>query len=193
MYPYRPNIEEQMRAFYQSLSEKDRRRYAAVEASKLGQGGRSYIARVLGCDRHTIAQGMSDLNDPGVLSQPRIRQPGGGRKPSDETIPELHDAFLQVLRNHTAGSPMNAGIKWTNLTHQQIADHLAHDHDIEISVTVVKRLLRHHGFVRRKAQKRTRTGDSDDRDAQFQRIAQLKATYHAQGNPVVSIDTKKKN
>lgn len=193
MFPYHPTIEDQMRAFYQSLSEKDRRRYAAIEAGKLGRGGLRYIAQVLGCDRHTITQGFHDLDAPEALNQSRIRRPGGGRKPLDEVIPELHGAFLQILQEHTAGSPMNDAIKWTNLTHQQIADHLARDHGIDISVTVVKRLLRHHGFVRRKAQKRTRTGESANRDAQFQTIARLKDTYRAQGNPIVSIDTKKKS
>ena len=186
-------IEEQMRSFYQSLSEKDRRRYAAIEAVKLGRGGISYIARVLECDRHTIRQGLEELGDPEALDQSRIRRPGGGRKPSDEVIPALESAFLQVLQDHTAGSPMNLSMKWTNLTHQQIKAHLAHDHGIEISVTVVKRLLKHHGFVRRKAQKRTRTGEHADRDAQFQKIAELKEKYLAAGNPVVSIDTKKKS
>jgi hypothetical protein len=186
-------IEDQMRSFYQSLSEKDRRRYAAIEAAKLGRGGISYIARVLQCDRHTIRQGLEELDDSEALDQSRIRRPGGGRKPREEIIPELERAFLQVLQDHTAGSPMNQAIKWTNLTHQQIKDHLAYDHGIEISVTVVKRLLKAHGFVRRKAQKRTRTGEHSDRDAQFQKIANLKEQYLADGHPVMSIDTKKKS
>jgi hypothetical protein len=186
-------IEDQMRSFYQSLSEKDRRRYAAIEAAKLGRGGISYIARVLQCDRHTIRQGFEELDDSEALDQSRIRRPGGGRKPREEMIPELERAFLQVLQDHTAGSPMNQAIKWTNLTHQQIKDHLAYDHGIEISVTVVKRLLKAHGFVRRKAQKRTRTGEHRDRDAQFQKIANLKEQYLADGHPVMSIDTKKKS
>lgn len=186
-------IEDQMRSFYQSLSEKDRRRYAAIEAAKLGRGGISYIARVLQCDRHTIRQGLEELDDSEALDQSRIRRPGGGRKPREEIIPELERAFLQVLQDHTAGSPMNQAIKWTNLPHQQIKDHLAYDHGIEISVTVVKRLLKAHGFVRRKAQKRTRTGEHSDRDAQFQKIANLKEQYLADGHPVMSIDTKKKS
>lgn len=186
-------LEEQMRALYHSLSEKDRRRYAAVEAAKLGRGGISYIARILACDRHTIRQGLEELGNPESLKQNRIRRPGGGRKPSDDLIPALNGAFLQVLQDHTAGSPMNPDIKWTNLTHQQIKDHLAHDHDIEISVTVVKRLLKQHDFVRRKAQKRTRTGDHAKRDAQFHKIAKLQGHYLADGNPFVSIDTKKKS
>jgi hypothetical protein len=190
---YSVAIEDQMRAFYQSLSEKDRRRYAAIEAAKLGRGGISYIARVLECDRHTVRQGLEELGDPEALEQRRIRHPGGGRKPSDEVIPELTNAFLQVLQDHTAGSPMNQAIKWTNLTHHQIQDHLAHDHGIEISTTVVKRLLKAHGFVRRKAQKRTRTGEHRDRDAQFRKIVELNEQYMSGGNPVMSIDTKKKS
>jgi hypothetical protein len=186
-------IEDQMRSFYQSLSEKDRRRYAAIEAAKLGRGGISYIARVLQCDRHTIRQGLEELDDSEALAQSRIRRRGGGRKPREEIIPELEHAFLQVLQDHTAGSPMNQAIKWTNLTHEQIKDHLADDHGIEISVTVVKRLLKAHGFVRRKAQKRTRTGEHSDRDAQFQKIATLKEQYLAAGHPVMSMDTKKKS
>lgn len=192
MPAYSPAIKEQMRSFYHSLSEKDRRRYAAIEALKLGRGGLTYIAGLLGCDRHTIRQGIEELGDPEALNQSHIRRPGGGRKPSDEVIPALDSAFLQVLQDHTAGSPMNSAIKWTNLTHQQLKTHLAHDHGIEISGTVVKRLLRHHGFVRRKAQKRTGTGEHADRDAQFQKIAELKESSLAAGNPVVSIDTKKK-
>lgn len=190
---YSVAIEDQMRSFYQSLSEKDRRRYAAIEAAKLGRGGISYIARVLQCDRHTVRPGLEELGDPEALEQSRIRRPGGGRKPSDEVIPELNSAFLQVLQDHTAGSPMNQAIKWTNLTHYQIKDHLAHDHGIEISTTVIKRLLKQHGFVRRKAQQRIRTGEHNDRDAQFQKIAELKEQYLSDGNPVMSIDTKKKN
>ena len=190
---YNSAIEDQMRLFYQSLSEKDRRRYAAIEATKLGRGGISYIARVLECDRHTVRQGLEELGDPEALEQSRIRRPGGGRKPSDDVIPELNRAFLQVLQNHTAGSPMTQAIKWTNLRHHQIKAHLAQDHGIEISTTVVKRLLKAHGFVRRKAQKRTRTGEHRDRDAQFQKIAEFKDQYVRAGNPVISIDTKKKS
>lgn len=193
MLSYSPSIEDQMRSFYQSLSEKDRRRYAAVEAAKLERGGISYIARVLECDRHTVRQGLEELGDPEALDQSRIRRPGAGRKPREEMIPDLDSAFLQVLQDCTAGSPMSSEIKWTNLTRRQIKNHLAQDHGIEVSVTVIKRLLKQHGFVRRQAQKRTRTGDHAERDAQFQKIAELKATYLASGNPVVSIDTKKKS
>lgn len=74
-------VEERMRRFYESLSEKDARRYAAVEASKLGHGGIEYVAGVLGCSRRTIERAMSEVEAlPEDPAQGRVRQPGGGRK-----------------------------------------------------------------------------------------------------------------
>lgn len=143
MQPYSPEIEAQMRDFYWSLSEKDRRRYAAIEAAKLGHGSFSYLAQVFGCDRHPFAQGQAELSDPEALKQTRIRAGGFGRKPRLDTIPDLDAAFLRVLADHTAGSPTQAELKWTNLTHQQIAAGLRQE-GIHLSVTVVKQLLRKH-------------------------------------------------
>ena len=189
---YPPLVEAQMRSFYESLSEKDRRRYAAVEAAKLGRGGITYMAEVLGCKRHTITQGLRDLQNPDALAQTRIRRKGGGRKPSEETIPGLDEAFLQVLEDHTAGSPTQPEVKWTNLTYREIIEGLQ-THGIYVSETVIKKLLKKHGFVRRKALKKKRTGDTPRRDAQFTTIAGLKEAYADSPNPVISIDTKKKS
>jgi hypothetical protein len=75
--PYSTEIEQAMRSFYDSLSEKDRRRYAAIEVAKLGYGGVEYIASVLGCDPKTIRQGQHDLGHlPDDLSE-RVRKKGG--------------------------------------------------------------------------------------------------------------------
>lgn len=91
--PYSPAIEEQMQRYYQSLSEKDRRRYAAIEAVKLGYGGISYIHRVLGCVRGSIRLGIAELSDPASMSEIRQRTAGGGRKSAFETIAELDGLF----------------------------------------------------------------------------------------------------
>lgn len=80
MTPYSAAIEAQMQRFYQRLSEKDRRRYAALEALKLGYGGRRYIRTVLGCDYKTLQRGQQELGNPPVLLESRIRRSGGGRK-----------------------------------------------------------------------------------------------------------------
>lgn len=73
---YSPELEEQMQSFYESLSERDRRRYAGVEANKLGHGGIEYIARVLGCDPKTVSRGQAELLDPPDLPTGRVRKKG---------------------------------------------------------------------------------------------------------------------
>lgn len=73
---YSATIEEKMQRFFSWLSEKDRRRYAAVEAAKLGHGGIEYIARVLACDPKTIRQGLHDLEDGEDVAAGRIRKKG---------------------------------------------------------------------------------------------------------------------
>ena len=73
---YPQGIERDMKSFYVSLSEKDRRRYAAVEAAKLGHGGIEYIARLLGCDVKTIRQGQRDLQRPPELPSGKVRKKG---------------------------------------------------------------------------------------------------------------------
>jgi hypothetical protein len=73
---YSTNIEGKMKRFFSWLSEKDRRRYAAVEAAKLGHGGVEYIARVLACDPKTIRQGLHDLEDEEDAASGRIRKKG---------------------------------------------------------------------------------------------------------------------
>jgi hypothetical protein len=78
--PYKTTIELEMRKFYNTLSEKDKRRYAAIEAMKLGHGGIAYIAQLLNCDPKTITQGTEDLESLPIESEysKRMRQPGGG-------------------------------------------------------------------------------------------------------------------
>lgn len=190
---YPPDIEEQMQRYYHSLCEKDRRRYAAIEAVKLGYGGVSYIHRVLGCHRSTIQLGIAELSDPESMSEQRQRAPGGGRKSAFESIDGLEASFLRVIERHTAGSPMNESLKWTHLSRQHIADLLAQEEGISISVTVIDQLLQKHQFRRRQAVKTKATGSNPNRNAQFEVIHQLVETYQASGEPVLSMDTKKKS
>ena len=189
--PYSPEIEAQMRNFYQSLSEKDRRRYAAIEAKKLGYGGTSYICDVLQCNDRTIARGMSELETPLPENEKRIRLAGGGRKSTLKTVPELDMAFQRVLEEHTAGSPMDETVKWTNLTRAEIAAGLQAE-GFSTSVTVIDQLLDKHNYRRRQAFKVEAGQQVPQRNEQFQNIATLKQQYDEQGNPVMSMDVKKK-
>src|SRR5689334_7654044 len=80
MLKYSREVEEAMKSFYEMLSEKDRRRYAAIEALKLGHGGQKYICEVLGCDAGTVKRGSEELENGSELSKERIRKNGGGAK-----------------------------------------------------------------------------------------------------------------
>jgi DNA replicative helicase MCM subunit Mcm2 (Cdc46/Mcm family) len=192
MPSYPQEIEQQMHRLYASLSEKDRRRYAAIEAAKLGWGGISYISALFGCNDGSIRMGLRELEDESAMNSPRIRAEGGGRKTAFETIEGLDAAFVKVIAQHTAGSPMDEGQKWTNLKRQDIAKLLETEGKV-VSVKVVDQLLKKHNYRKRKAQKRLATGETDNRNEQFENIESLKTCYQDVGNPVLSMDTKKKN
>lgn len=158
MTTYPEATEAMMRKFYQTLSEKDRRRYAAIEAQKLGHGVITYISQVLGCAQSTISIGLKELKALPAESgyEARIRRVGGGRKSYEESIPGIDGAFLDVIEHHTAGDPMRAEVRWTNLSQHEIADRLRSQHGIQVSETVVEQLLKKRHFTRRKAQKKRR-------------------------------------
>lgn len=190
--PYTPEIEEIMLLFYQSLSEKERRRYAAIEALKIGYGGISYAERLFGANSRTIKRGIEDLKSPELMNQRRIRAKGGGRKRKLETVEGLELAFLRVIDRHIAGSPMDEEIRWTHLTRQQIADLLFEEEEIRVSVTVIDQLLDKHKFRRRQAFRNQPTGNNPLRNEQFENINRLIDDYQKAGNPVMSVDKKKK-
>ena len=189
MTPYSPAIERQMRAFYQSLRENDRRRYAAIEAQKLGHGGIEYLARILDIDPKTIRRGRRELRGLSGGPSSRVRAPGGGRKRRIDTDPKLQEDFHAVLAEHTAGSPVQEQIIWTDLTRVEIAAHLD-QRGSAVSVHIVEQLLDRHGFRDRKPLRMCRMADCPDRDAQFEVIAGWKRTYLSSDDPVLSMDLK---
>jgi len=99
--------------------------------------------------------------------------------------------FLKILRDHTAGDPMRADVKWTNLSRRQISRRLK-TLGTPAGKNIVSRLLWEQGYRRRKPQKKRTMGQHSDRNAQFEKIAELKQQYLEAGLPVISIDTKKK-
>ncbi len=191
--PYSKEIEAQMLKVHKSLSEKDRRHYAAVEATKLGYGGVTYISRLLKCNHEVISRGQKELKIEPLEQYNRIRRVGGGRKSTITTESGIGEAFLEVIDNSTAGSPMDGDIKWTNLSRANIALGLA-EKGFKVSVTVVDQLLKKYNFRPRKAFK-SEAGKENipNRDEQFQNINKLRAEYTDMGNPVISMDVKKKS
>jgi hypothetical protein len=86
--PWDAAVEKNMRDFYVTLSEKDRRRFAAVQARQFGDGGVRYIAELLGCSRRTIERGLAELDDlPHDPASGQVRRPGAGRKKKSCPIP----------------------------------------------------------------------------------------------------------
>ena len=189
---YPEEIEQKMRAFFESLDEKDRRQYAGIEAIKLGHGGQKYISSVLGCSPHTIMVGTIEINNDTETPEDRIRRPGGGRKKIIDMEENIDEVFFEILKDHTAGSPMDEEIKWTNLNLKEISKAFE-SKGMNITPYVVKQLLKKHGFVERKMQKAVTMKDCKDRNEQFKRIQELKEEYLKSENPIISMDVKKKN
>lgn len=106
-------------------------------------------------------------------------------------MPALPENFEKVVEEHTAGDPMHADVKWTNLTQQQIAAGLD-EAGTPVSTSVVRKLLLHFGYKRRKASKVLAMGSHPDSDTQFEKITRLKRQFFRAGEPVISMDTKKK-
>jgi hypothetical protein len=153
MTSYPQKIELQMQELYKYLPERSRRLYAGVEASKLGHGGIVYISTLFSCSPNTILRGIDELLEKDRLNSERNRKKGGGRKSFVEKNPEANEAFLLILKEHTAGSPMNENVKWTDLTHEEIKGYLL-EKGFSISVKTVKKLLKNNGYVKRKALKK---------------------------------------
>lgn len=181
-----------MQRYYRTLSEKDRRRYAAIEAIKLGHGGKSYANKLFGCDYKTISKGCAEIQDEKILEENNIRKKGGGPKSALEKHEGLTEAFFKVLKQHTAGSPESDKVKWTNLTHKQIEERLAKE-GFQVSETVVRKLLKDNNFRKRKAVKTKSGRQCENRDEQFKKLAWLEESYMEKNDPVLSMDTKKKN
>ena len=189
---YSEDVEQKMRSFFDTLNEKSRRQYAGVEAIKLGHGGQKYISSVLGCHPQTVKAGIDEIFNRTEIPEESIRKTGGGRKKIIEMEDNIDEVFFEILNHHTAGSPINAETKWTNLSLKEISEAFE-SKGMNISPHVVKQLLKKHGFVERKMQKTIKMKDCKDRNEQFERINKLINEYKESKNPIISMDAKKKN
>jgi hypothetical protein len=200
---YEKAHEDTMRLYCRSLPEDHRRRYAAVEALKIGPGGISYIARVLGMSRRTIYTGIKELEgmeegDPEHPKRPsggssRIRRRGGGRRRAVQAQPGLALAADGILEAHTAGSPTDETVRWTDLNPMRLAEKLAAK-GYDIGRNTAAQLLDWSGYRRRALRRELMTGvvDPQERDQQFQYITRLRREAQAAGQAVLCVDTKKK-
>ena len=89
---------------------------------KLGHGGQKYICDVLGCHFQTVMAGIAEITNGTETPEGRIRNPGGGKKKIIDTMENIDEIFFEILKDNTAGSPMDEKIKWTNLNHKEISN-----------------------------------------------------------------------
>jgi hypothetical protein len=188
-------IAEKFAALGPVLDERARRLWAAAEAHAIGRGGISRVSEATGLSRITIRSGLSELYPSSPLhgrgaTAGRNRRPGGGRKPLIEHDPKLERALEILVDPVTRGDPMSP-LRWTCKSAANLAAELqAQGHTA--SERSVNRMLRASGYSLQSNRKTIEGGDHPDRDAQFQHINRRVKAYQKQGQPVVSVDAKKK-
>jgi hypothetical protein len=188
-------IHEKFAALEPVLDERARRLWAATEARMIGRGGISHVAEATGLSRITIRAGLKELDpsspgrEPGVPAE-RTRRPGGGRKPLTEHDPQLIRALEALVDPVTRGDPMSP-LRWTCKSAAKLAAELqARGH--RVSERSVNRLLHGLDYSLQSDRKTIEGSDHPDRDAQFRYINRRVKAFQRRGQPVVSVDTKKK-
>jgi hypothetical protein len=174
-----------------ALNERQRRIWAAAEAKELGYGGVSTVARATGISRRAIHVGLCELADnPTAMPKERIRRPGGGRRPLTTTQPGLENALDALVEPTSRGDPMSP-LRWTCMSVRRLAAELQR-HGFQIGRQKIADLLHEMGYSLQ-ANRKTREGtDHPDRDAQFEYINRHVKAFQHRGQPVISVDTKKK-
>jgi hypothetical protein len=192
-------VEQRWELMRERLDERQRRTYAAAEAKVIGRGGVSQVAAATGLARGTIMAGMLELEaganefltaSPPPAAAGSVRRSGGGRKPLTAKDPTLVADLLALVDVSTRGDP-ESPLRWSCKSLRVLADELkAQGHTV--SHVVVGELLKSEGFSLQANAKVIEGNQSPDRNAQFEHINATVAAALAQGQPVISVDTKKK-
>ena len=187
-------IRQKYLALVPMMDERMRRQWAATEASDLGWGGVSTVSVATGLARNTITVGAGEVEyrqaHPKEVVGVRIRGPGGGRKSLSETDPGLLEALDALVDPATRGHP-ESPLRWTCKSTSTLAEELGRQNHA-VSDRSVATLLKRSGYSLQ-ANRKTREGSSHpDRNAQFEYISQQVIAFQERHQPVVSVDTKKK-
>ena len=170
------------------LDERGRRLFAAAEARAAGYGGVSAVARATGIARSTIDRGLKELDAASVAR--KIRRPGGGRPSATQKDPTLLDDLQKLLEPATLGDPMRP-LLWVSKSHAKLASALR-DMGHAVSASRIPKLLERLGYRRQVNRKSKEGARHPDRDAQFEHINAKVSAFQTAGQPVISVDTKKK-
>lgn len=171
------------------LDERARRLWAAAESAAIGYGGDALVSAATGLARQTIANGRCELAD-GVAVTTRIRRVGAGRPGIGDTQPGVKAALEALVEPLTRGDPLSP-LRWTCKSRAKLTAALVQD-GWRVSSTTVGRLLHALGYSLQALQKRREGTAHPDRNAQFEHINATATTFLRASQPVISVDTKKK-
>jgi transposase len=172
------------------LDERRRRLWAAAEACSHGRGGIAAVARATGLNEETVRRGVRQLEAGEAIAPGRVRRVGAGNRPVSETHPGVEQALQALVDPVTRGDP-ESPLRWTSKSAAKLAVALA-ERGFAISDRTVLRILKRLGYSLQ-ANKKTREGaQHPDRDAQFEHINQTVTQALAAGEPVISVDAKKR-
>jgi hypothetical protein len=187
-------IEARYAAMAPLLDERMRRQWAAAEAQAYGWGGVRAVSRAIGMSPNTIVKGLGELatrrEDPRVPLEARQRVAGGGRLKATVADPELAAALERLVDPATRGDPMSP-LRWTCKSTSRLAGELTRQGH-PVSPRTVGRLLKADGYSLQSNRKTKEGGNHPDRNAQFEHINTTVTKFQQRGQPVISVDTKKK-
>jgi hypothetical protein len=183
-------IREKYTAVAADLDERAVRRWGAAEARSLGWGGIEAVAAATGLSDRTIRNGIKELDDPHAPPATRQRRSGGGRKSREFEQPGLMDLLERLVESGTRGDPMSP-LRWTCKSTRTLASELTRQ-GFSVSCNTVGRLLRACGYSLQANRKTIEGKQHPDRDAQFRHISRRVDAFQRAGQPVISVDTKKK-
>jgi transposase len=171
------------------LNELQSRIYLGSEAESLGWGGKSRISRLSGVSRETITSGIKE-GSRNIIADKRIRKKGAGRKKNVEKNPDLLDVIRDIVNPHTMGDPENPLI-WSSKSVRKVKKALQ-ERGYRISHETVRKSMKVLGYSLQSNKKTKEGGNHPDRDAQFEYINDLAKDFLSAGDPVISVDCKKK-
>ncbi|SHN44949.1 Transposase, Mutator family [Cryptosporangium aurantiacum] len=185
----RAQIAARLAALLPHLNERQRRLLLGVEARLLGHGGVRAVAWIAGVSETAVRRGVADLQAD-ALPIGQVRRAGGGRPPAEELDPELLPALLGLVEPDERGDPCSP-LRWTTKSLRNLAAELTRQ-GRAVSAMTVGRLLKANGFSLQSTAKMLEGAQHPDRDAQFRYLNDQVKKHQAAGQPVISVDAKKK-
>ena len=185
-----PGLVQKIELVWPLLDERTRRLMAASEAINLGFGGVSTVHRASGLSRRSIARGITELQEGAMPTPGRVRRPGAGRKPITVSDPQLLEVMESLIDFQTRGDPQSP-LRWICKSTRTIAKELGRKKH-PVSHVKVAQILHDLNYSLQSNRKTEEGADHPDRDAQFRHINAAVKKCLAQGSPVISVDTKKK-